>query len=212
MPLGRTAAGVAGLLVLATLLALVVPRWLDPDPPPGVSVNGREPVAGAVVADLDRPLVVDGQGDAAVRLTAFGLPVGGARGQEPFELTLGQFLPGPVQLTVEGRGTVLVRPADADLGAVVRWSPLLLLLFAAAYAEQVLRRVRRRRRSGTGEVAALAGVGAVAGLALLLASWVLAGVALPGLVAIAVLAVTAAAGALLAPLQAAATRRSVGTR
>jgi H+/Cl- antiporter ClcA len=94
---------------------------------------------------------------------------------------------------------------------VIGAAPVVLGLFAFAYAESNLRKVRRRRRARTAEVVAMAGVGAVVAVALLLASWVWLGKDVRGWQAGAVLVLCAAAGGLTPLLQAAvASRRPAG--
>ncbi|MGY1640628.1 Hsp70 family protein [Geodermatophilus sp. SYSU D00703] len=189
----RLAAAIAGLLLLAAVLAFVVP----------VRPGAAEP---------------DGLPDGTeVTATVFGLPLpevdvqgGGLRVSGPAAV-LGA---GPLRLTYQGSdgqpGTGFVR-READLDVMVRFAPLLLGLFAFAYAEADLRKVRRRRRARRGEIAAMAGIGAVVGLALLLTSWAWLDSAVRGWEAAVVLLACAAAGALSAPLQAAVlTARGTG--
>ncbi len=223
-PMARMAAGAGASLALAAVLAFVAPQWSHPSAPGGIRLNDK-PVESVISADLDDRFVLSGTdgvdlGGADVQVHAFGIPLGSgqpdAEGRAVVDLRAGQFIAGPVTVTVERDGrkeTITVRPTDPALGGVPRWAaPVLLLLFAAAYAEAVLRRVWRRRRAGGGEIAAMAGVGALAGVALLLASWAGAGNVVPGLVAPAVLVAAGLAGGLLAPLQAALALRRVVER
>jgi molecular chaperone DnaK len=218
--MARMAAGAGASLALAALLAFVAPHWSHPSAPGGVRLNDGAPVGSVIFADLDDRFVLSGVDGADlrgadVRVRALGIPLGRGRtdaaGRAVVDLRAGQFIAGPVTVTVTKDGrkeTITLRPTDPALGGVLRWAaPLLLLLFASAYAEAVLRRVWRRRRAGGGEIAAMAGVGSLAGVALLLASWAGASNAVPGLVALAVLLAAGLAGGLLAPLQAALAMR-----
>jgi hypothetical protein len=139
-----------------------------------------------------------------VRVTAFDVPVDATVQQGAVRLGGAEpFLEGPVRVELTGGGadrTVVVQP-DASLGPVLKAAPLLLALFAVAYAESVLRLVRRRRRVRRADVGALGGVGAAAGLALVLASWTMAGHPVGMLRALTVVAACAAAGCVGALLQ-----------
>jgi hypothetical protein len=121
-------------------------------------------------------------------------------------VTLGDvrdFLAGPVRFSVDGGGEpVVVEPVGAALGGAVRFLPLLTLLFAVAYTESVLRGIRRRRTARRADVAGMAAVGAVAGLGLVLAAWTLGMRDLTLPLVLGVLVSCAAAGGLVAVLQA----------
>ncbi len=212
---GRLAAGVAGLLVVAVILAVVLPSLMEGDPPPGVTVGGSEPVSGRFSADFENPVSVGGLTGGSVRATVLGVPLGSgaevaADGTASVDLhTISDLIAGPVRFTVTGSdsgGRLVLQPAAGGLGGVARWLPLLLMLFTFAYAESLLRGVRRRRGARRSDVVGMAAVGAVAGLALVLAAWTLGGRDLDPAVALAVLAVCAGAGSLLALLQAERTR------
>jgi hypothetical protein len=209
------AAGAGAALALAALLAFVAPQWSDPAPPEGVLVDGGAPDKGVFSADLDHAFALSGVKGADVQVRALGIPLGRGRplpdDRVEVDLPTGEFLAGPVTVTVTGGdrdGTIIVRPTGPALGGVLTWgAPLLLLLFVVAYAESVLSRVRGRRSAAHREVGAMAGVGAVAGVALLLVSWTAVDIAVPAPVVPSVLMAAALAGGLLAPLQAALARR-----
>ena len=189
----QLAAAVTGLLVAAAVLALVV-----------APSAGRSGLAG----------VPDG---TEVTASAFGIPVsevtvqGGAVRVAGAAGVLGA---GPLRLTYEdgdGRTATAFLEQDAQLGVVIGAAPVVLGLFAFAYAESNLRKVRRRRRARNGELAAMGGVGAVVGVALLVASWVWLDKAVRGWEAGAVLLLCVLAGTLVPLLQAAvAARRPAG--
>ncbi len=189
----QLAAAVTGLLVLAAVLALVVPRSPRTDGPAGVP-DGTDVTASAF-------------GIPIPRVTAQG---GAVRTAGP----AGALAAGPLRLEYEGadgRTETAFLAQEAQLGVVIGAAPVVLGLFAFAYAEANLRKVRRRRRARNGELAAMGGVGAVVGVALLLASWVWLGKAVGGWESGGVLVLCTAAGSLVALLQAAvAARRPVG--
>lgn len=183
---------VAALAVLATLVAFVGPLLRD-------SVDESSQT-------LVNPVPVDA--DAGV--TVLGLPWPHEAVAVGVQVTADQFLAGPVRFTSTGAGDgrdLVVRQGLPELGVPVRLAPLGLALFAAAYAESLLRGIRRRRRARGTDVAGLAGVGGVAGLALVLSSWAVLQLDVGVTVLLAVLVLMAAAGGLLAPLQAAVRRR-----
>ncbi len=92
-----------------------------------------------------------------------------------------------------------------DLGESTLWIALgAMALFVFAYAESVLRGVRRRRRARPLDVVAMAGVGAVAGVDLVFVSSGLVDRDVSWQLALVVLVVCATAGGLVAHLQAAA--------
>ena len=118
---------------------------------------------------------------------------------------------GPVRLRllagteVDGELVLIPEPADA---VVVRWvTPLVLGLFVLAYVEAILRPLRRRRVARGVDIAGLCGVGAVAGIAIVLVSWAIVGndVTLPALLTTVV--ACAAAGGVLPLLVAAVSAR-----
>jgi molecular chaperone DnaK len=213
-PARRLLAAVAGLLVLALLAALVLPLALADPPPAAVRVEDQE--AGPddrYTADLTKPVTVTGLGGATrVSPRVLGIPLKGADvdggAAEVDLMAFGQLLSGPIHVTAtDGSDFDFVVETEADgFGNVVRWLPLLPMLFAFAYAESLLRGIRRRRAARRSDIAAMAGVGAVAGLALALASWTLGlrDIGFPVLVT--VLALTAAAGGLLGLHQAVVAR------
>jgi actin-like ATPase involved in cell morphogenesis len=203
-------AAVAGLLVLAVLLAVVIPSVVEPEPPAGVTVAGRAAADGRFSADfgVDVRIVLGELSATAVNASVLGIPLDSkpVENQEArVNLTsIADLLAGPVRFTLAGgsQETVVVKPEGGGLGGVVRFLPLLPLLFAAAYTESLLRGIRRRRTARRADVVGMAAVGAVAGLALVLASWTLAKRDLGLPLVLAVLVLCAGAGALLAVLQA----------
>lgn len=162
-----------------------------------VTVNGVDPAIGQVVpADLERPVTVAGTAADAtgVRLsfTVAGIPLGSARsetvpgpdgrfsaqvdasgsrylvaGRATAELTLEGPDPGPLRQAFAVRSTqppLLTAPGAAGLG---------LALFAIAYAESLLRSLRRGRKRVSG-TAGMVTVGAVFGLAAVTFAWLVA--------------------------------------
>ncbi|WP_167761637.1 Hsp70 family protein [Blastococcus sp. CT_GayMR19] len=205
----QLAAAVGGLLLVAVLLALVAPSLLAPGPPDGVTVNaGPAGDDDRFSADLGIPLTLTGLGGTEVRAKVLGIPISrDAVENRTASVRLGtisDLLAGPVRFTVTGGGQepVVVEPTGGGLGSAIRWLPLLLMLFAIAYTESLLRGVRRRRTARRADIVGMGAVGAVAGLALVLAAWTLAERDLGLLNVLSVLAVSAGAGGLLAVLQA----------
>jgi hypothetical protein len=207
----QLAGGVAGLLALAVLLALVAPSLLAPDPPDGVLVNEVEAGNdGRFSEDLRNPVNVTNLAGTELRLKVLGIPLPGQK--EPVVDraatvdvgTFAELLAGPVRFTVTGgqQDPLVVEPAGGGLGGVIRYLPLLPLLFAGAYTESLLRGIRRRHAARRADLVAMAGVGAVAGLGLVLASWTLGKQDLDLPLVLAVVVLCAGAGALVAVLQA----------
>jgi hypothetical protein len=143
-----------------------------------------------------------------VRASVLGLPWSASTVEGGVQVGAAEFLAGPVRLRSD-REVVVVRQPAAEFKAVLQWAPLGLTLFAVAYAESLLRNIRRRRRARRVDVVGMAAVGAVVGVAFVLASWAVAQRDVGPVVLVAVLALTAGAGGLLAVLQAAVRRRFV---
>ena len=207
----QLAAAVAGLLLLAVLLAFVAPSLLDPDAPGDVTVNTQHAVNGRFSADFGNDLALAGLIGSEVRPKVLGIPLPGGSAAVEQDRTatvrlgaISDLLAGPVRFTVDGgsQEPFIVEPAGGALGGVVRFLPLLLLLFAVAYTESLLRGIRRRRTARRADIVGMAAVGAVAGLALVLTSWSLAEQDLGLLNVLSILVVCAGAGGLLAVLQA----------
>ena len=207
----RLAAAIAGLLVLAVFLAVVLPPLIEPAPPAGVTVGGQQAVDGRFSAELGSGLALAGlPAGTEMRVTALGMPLPGGKAvmsEGPTTVTLGpisDLLAGPVRFTVTGGGQAafVVEPTGGGLGGAVRFLPLLPLLFAVAYTESVLRGIRRRRTARRADVVGMAAVGAVAGLGLVLAAWTLGSRDMGLPLVLGVLVVCAGAGGLVAVLQA----------
>ncbi|WP_448616955.1 Hsp70 family protein [Modestobacter sp. URMC 112] len=190
----QLAGAVAGLLLLAVVVAFGGPSLKDRVPRTEESLASPQP--------------------AGTDVTVLGLPWRESLDSKGVDVLGDQFLAGPVRRTAPGGGTVLVQQPDPRAKEVAQWAPLGLALFAAAYTESLLRNVRRRRRARGVDVAGTAGVGAVLGFALVLASWAVFHRDVGWVVLVAVLVLTATAGGLLALLQAAVrqSRRPVQTR
>jgi molecular chaperone DnaK len=205
----QIAGAVAGLLVVAVLLALVAPSLSDSPPPAGVTVAGKEPGPdGRFSTNFATEITLGGLSGTAVGASVFGITVGDGQVSDQtarVNLTgIADLLAGPVRFTVTGEADerFVVEPATGALGGAVPFLPLLLVLFAVAYTESLLRGVRRRHAARRADVVGMAAVGAVAGLALALASWTVASRDVGPLVLLGVLVVSAGAGGLLAILQA----------
>lgn len=231
----------AGLAATAVLLSLALPLLLHPSGTTDgwqleqVSDFGSDGVANVQISATSSETPTPNGLDVSLLLA--GTTVGTQRldiadGGADLELSalrssrLGddpvRWLAGPVRLvaSVPNPSTasdtarqVLVWP-EAPHRAPISWLWVLLLLFVAAYAESLLRGIRRRRRARPADVLGMSAVGVLAGVWLVLAGWIVSGLlavkAAPLLAALVVVLLTGA-GAGLAVLAGdrAARRRTV---
>ncbi len=220
---------VAGVLLLA-LVALLGQSTPTRPAPLRLTVGGAP--AGVAFLDLTAPIALTGTSAGPIdgvrlSLSAAGVSLGEASGAVraaagPWRVTLdppdatrwtaGGAVTGRVDTLRAGRivgsQEFTARPAQAPYLSVMGTGSVLLLLFAVAYLESLLRALRRGRRRMSGLVGA-APLGAVVGLA----GWMLASVftrhepGLPLAVACAVLGAIAAVAAAVATARAAVFRR-----
>ncbi len=199
---GRTPAVAAVLTAVTALVALAAPPLLrgdDPAAPPDgtrVQVNGTDVSAGGrarvdLLATI--PVAVESTGsvptEVRLRVSAAGVPLG----EDP----RAKLVQGRAELRARSLALIAGGPVDAELqlfrgeepapgepyhfvlvptassrmlsGAVT----LGLVLFLVAYAEALLRPVRRRRRYGTSALLGMSAIGAGGGVACVLVVWVL---------------------------------------
>ncbi len=168
-----------GLAALAVVAAMVGPTAADPDVTAQLD-------AGREVATLDGPGIPAG---STLQLTLAGqdLPAGSGVVTDAQTVNLSGariYTVGPLRASVSSASGESVdvearlRPPEGAPWARLLSLPgavlVLGLLFAAAYAESLLRPVlRRKRRVTTRTVIGLGAVGAVLGLVLLLTVWIL---------------------------------------
>jgi actin-like ATPase involved in cell morphogenesis len=205
--LPRLATAILALLLLAVLVAFTGPSLRSASPPEGVLLGGT-PVASEMEQSLSGTLPVQKLPETVMRATVLGLPWPSRAGTD---ILADQFLAGPVRLVFSGTesGEVVVRQPSPDLGVVTKVAPAVLLLFAAAYTESLLRRVGRRGRARAVDSIGMAAVGALTGFALVLTSWAVAGLDVGLLIVALVLLLAAAAGSLTPALRILLRQRSV---
>jgi serine/threonine-protein kinase len=138
-------------------VSLGEPVFLSPSRP-GATVTIR--VAGILLPPSGDPVEAEDRKPGALSLSASQYLVAGDA-----EATV----------TAPGYSARTVIHADGGLLTVPGIGGIALLLFALAYAESLLRQVRRRRRSRGSTLAGMAVVGVVLGLAVALVGWALVG-------------------------------------
>jgi hypothetical protein len=180
-------------LVLATIvLALAGLGSPDYKPAiPGLAVNGTPAGTDPIELDLAEPVLVTGSAAGAARVTirfsVAGVPLSSAAATaEPgdggtftatLEPTGARYLvAGEVTATVDVDGTEATFPVSSAQSPFLTVPGLLgigLLLFVAAYAESLLRSRRRGRKRVTAPVG-MAVIGALGGVAAVVAVWLVA--------------------------------------
>jgi molecular chaperone DnaK len=182
-----------GLPLVALLVAAVGPgARVQPNPAwRDVTVQQDRIADGSVTVDLSKDVPVAGLSDVAddrsavvLRLTLAGARVASSPGrvaghQATVQLKNARLLfAGPVKARLEatrgGRSTetqVMLTPKRRWFASVPGAGLVALLLFVAAYAEAIIRPLRRRRQARTSDLVSLSLLGAAAGVAFVLASW-----------------------------------------
>jgi actin-like ATPase involved in cell morphogenesis len=202
----RLALVLAGLVVVALLLAFALPLALQPSPgaPAGLLADGTDVgTTPVLVRTLDQPVVLSTTNGAAATVTAWLGPIpladaplvaggAGVLDLRPFDRFLGG--PIPVEATVGDAPQVRFVVDPPAFPAASFWVPVGVALFVLAYVESLLRPVRRRRRVRLADVAGLTALGAIGGAGLALASWAMAGNVVPTWVAVAIVLAGAGVG------------------
>lgn len=202
---GLAGAMVAAVL-LAVILGWLSAQGIPTNPPAGTQSGPTISLSRVQAQGKQQPVVVAEGGSVSIDLGEFTIKPASATleidppvvegeswvsapraadvpSQQGFDRMAELLVAGPVEVTVRKNDTttfqVVANPDRGFIKTIPAWLLIVVVLFVIAYAESVLRPVRRRGRARASAVLAMATLGAILGVAVIFASWMIGDRLLP---------------------------------